>query len=253
MVKPLTLGTTEFRLLFTQQGPSLGLWRAAEIAALREQPYAEPVLDLGCGDGFVTSLVLSNVEVGLDPDPQAIEKARQRGIYRRLEASPAELCNLPDGSFGSVISNSVLEHISHPTAVLTAVNRMLRPGGRFIFTAPTEQFAAWLALPLAPYARWRNRRLEHRNLLNLAGWRRLLEQSGLEIEASRAYLSRRLVRLWDALELLQQPRLGERLLFGVIWRHMPQSFIERLAQKATQLDLATDEPGGGRLIVAQKH
>ena len=31
-------------------GPSLGLWRAAEIAALREQTYEPPVLDLGCGD-----------------------------------------------------------------------------------------------------------------------------------------------------------------------------------------------------------
>ncbi len=252
MVKPLILDKADFNLLFARQGPSLGLWRAAEIAALREQPYAEPVLDLGCGDGLVASLVLPAVEVGLDPDPQALEKARRRGIYRRLEATPAELCTLPDGSFGTVISNSVMEHVSHPTAVLTAVARMLRPGGRFIFTTPTEQFSSWLALPLAPYARWRNRQLEHRNLMGLAGWGQFLKRAGLEIEATRAYLNQKLVRLWDTLELLQQPRLGERLLFGIIWRHMPSSFIERLSQWAAQLDLAAAEPGGGRLIVAQK-
>ncbi len=252
MVKPLTLNAAEFHFLFARQGPSLGLWRAAEVAALREQPYAEPVLDLGCGDGLVTSLVLPLVQVGLDPDPQAIERARQCGIYRRLEATPVELCTLPDGSFGTVVSNSVLEHVSRPTAVLTAVARMLRPGGRFIFTAPTEHFASWLALPFVSYARWRNRRLGHRNLLGLAGWGRLLELAGLEIEATRAYLDRRLVRLWDTLELLQQPRLDGHALFGTVWRHMPSSFLDRLSRRAARLDLAAAEPGGGRLIVAYK-
>jgi hypothetical protein len=34
--RPLYLDAPTFRVLLEQQGPSLGLWRAAEIAALRE-------------------------------------------------------------------------------------------------------------------------------------------------------------------------------------------------------------------------
>ncbi len=56
---PLYLDTPTFRLLLDLQGPSLALWRAAEIAALREQTFEPPVLDLGCGDGIVSSMVLS--------------------------------------------------------------------------------------------------------------------------------------------------------------------------------------------------
>ena len=72
---PLHLPAPMFRVLLEQQGPSLGLWRAAEVAALREQGYHRPVLDLGCGDGLVTSLVLRPVEVGVDPDGTALARA----------------------------------------------------------------------------------------------------------------------------------------------------------------------------------
>src|SRR5437763_16243007 len=83
-VRPLHLDAATFRVLLELQGPSLGLWRAAEIAALREQAYEPPVLDLGCGDGLVTSMVLPRVEVGLDPDEKALEQAARRGIYARV-------------------------------------------------------------------------------------------------------------------------------------------------------------------------
>jgi len=64
---PLHLDATTFRTLFIAQGPSLGLWRAAEIAALREQSLERPILDLGCGDGFVTAQTLRRVGGGLPP------------------------------------------------------------------------------------------------------------------------------------------------------------------------------------------
>src|SRR5579884_1217065 len=47
---PLHLDAFTCRILLELQGPSLGLWRAAEIAALREQSFERPILDVGCGD-----------------------------------------------------------------------------------------------------------------------------------------------------------------------------------------------------------
>lgn len=141
--RPLHLDEAAFSALFHGLGPSLGLWRAAEVAALREQAarLAPPVLDLGCGDGFLTALVLPQVALGLDPDPAVLEPAARRGLYARTLAAPIETAGLPPGELGAVLSNSVLEHIPRIRAALGAAAQALRPGGRLVFTAPTEAFS----------------------------------------------------------------------------------------------------------------
>lgn len=250
---PLHLDTCTFRLLLEQQGPSLGLWRAAEVAALREVRYEHPVLDLGCGDGLVTSLVMSHVEIGLDPDTKVLKRAARQGVYARFEPVFAEDMQLPEASIGTVLSNSVLEHIPGLDATLEAVARVLRPGGRLVFTVPTEAFSTQLALPLQRYAVWRNHQLSHVNLWPLERWMHHLERVGLEVEVARPYLRPHLVRRWDALELVQQIWIGRRRLVGMIWRRIPSAGLDRLAQWAAQLDLSSQSPGGGRLIVARKH
>jgi len=251
-LKPLHLDAPTFRALLELQGPSLGLWRAAEIAALREQVFEPPVLDLGCGDGLVTSMVLSKVEVGLDPDTKALNRAAQHGIYQRFESVPAEEMRLPNGSIGTVFSNSVLEHLPRLDTVLAAVARVLRPEGRLIFTVPTEAFSRWLVLPFTRYGDWRNHQLCHLNLWSTECWMEHLHRVGLEVVHVRTYLGHLWVSLWDGLELSQQLWIARRRLFGILWRRIPPSLLDRLALRATQLNLAAPAPGGGRLIVARK-
>ncbi len=251
-VRPLHLDAATFRVLLELQGPSLGLWRAAEIAALREQVYEPPVLDLRCGDGLVTSMVLPRVEVGLDPDEKALAQAARRGIYARFEAMPAEEARLEDESIATVVSNSVLEHLPRIQAVLETIARVLRPGGRLIFTMPTDVLSRWLTLPLGCYATWRNSQLCHINLWSTEGWTSQLRQVGLEVVEIRPYLRHELVSLWDGLELLQQIWIGRRRLVGIAWRRIPPTMLDRLAQWASRLDLSASPAGGGRLIVARK-
>lgn len=249
---PLHLDLPTLRTLLTLQGPSLGLWRAAEVAALRTQTYEPPVLDLGCGDGLVTSLVLSQVAIALDPDPNALASATARGIYAQPLAVAVEQADIAAASIGTVISNSVLEHLPHLDQALSAIARMLKPGGQLVFTVPTEAFSHWLALPTTQYACWRNRHLCHLNLWSVEQWTRQLEQVGLTVEVVKPYLRRELVSIWDGLELLQQVRIGRRRLFGRLWQQLPQSWIDTLAESAAQLDLSAPPPGGGCLIVARK-
>ncbi len=248
----LYLDARTFRILLELQGPSLGLWRAAEVAALREEQYERPILDLGCGDGLVTSMVWSRIEFGLDPDENVLAHAAGHGTYECLLAVAAEDSCLADESIGTVVSNSVLEHLTHIDVVLEKVTRMLRPGGRLIFTVPTEAFSNWLALSLSCYAAWRNRQLRHLNLWSTARWVQRLQRAGLEVEVVRPYLRRELVCTWDILELFQQLWLFRRRLVGVIWQCIPPSMLDRLAAWASQLDLSASDPGGGRLIVARK-
>lgn len=238
--------------MFLSLGPSLGLWRAAEIAALREVAYEPPVLDLGCGDGLVTSFVLPHVEIGLDPAGGTLERAETRSIYGRLIARTAEEMPVPDGSIGTVLSNSVLEHLPRLDDALRAVGRVLRPGGTLVFTTPTSAFARQLALPLDRYAAWRNRQLVHLNLLSPRNWTERLAQAGLEVVEVRPYLRPSLARLWDGLELAQQVWIGHRRLFSLFWSSLPPGALDLLAARAASLDLSTPPPGAGQLIVARR-
>lgn len=253
---PLHLDEDTWRTLLRLQGPSLGMWRAAEIAVLREQVrqgrMQEPVLDLGCGDGLVTSQVLNRVEIGLDPDAQAAAKAASTGIYTRFETLPAQDVALPDGSIGTVLSNSVLEHIEQIDAVLQRVASLLKPGGRLICTMPTEAFSRWLLLPFSPYARWRNHHYVHLNLWTIEQWQAHLQAMGLEIEEVRPYMRHSLVWLWDGLELLQRIWIGRRRLFSIGWKRLTPGQLNWLAHHLARLNLASTAPGGGRLIVARK-
>ena len=250
--RPLHLDARTFRVLLAQQGPSLSLWRAAEVAALREIAFEHPVLDLGCGDGLVTSQVLANVEVGLDPDKRVLERAAMLNIYQHFEQVTAEEMQLLDASIATVVSNSVLEHVPSLDETLQSIARVLRPGGKLVFTSPTEKFSAWLVLPLKRYAAWRNNKLCHLNLWSIECWRRHLEQVGLEIEEVRPYLGHKHVFLWDAFELLQQIWIGHKRLVGLLWGLIPLAIMDRIARWASQQNLSSPHPGGGRLIIARK-
>ncbi len=255
LARPLRLDAATYRLLFERLGPSLAIWRAAEVAALREQTeqgLSEPVLDLGCGDGLVTSLALAHVMIALDPDRHALAKAALLGVYERFEACLIQDAPVENGSVGTVLSNSVLEHIEGIDDALAAVSRLLRPAGRLVFTVPSEAFGRWLVLPWQPYARRRNRQLIHHNLWPTAEWARRLARAGLQLVHTRPYLRRRLVAYWDAMDNLERIWIGRRRAVGVIWRRIPPTSLARLAVWAGQLDLSSAEPGGGRLIVAVK-
>ena len=85
--QPLHLDAAAYRVLFDRLGPSLAIWRAPprspRCGSRSAQSFPQPILDLGCGDGLVTSLVLPHVEIALDPDRQALGEAARLGVYER--------------------------------------------------------------------------------------------------------------------------------------------------------------------------
>lgn len=100
------------------------------IDVLSPRP-GERVLDLGCGDGRLTvKLVEAGCEiVGVDASVAQIEAAQRLG----LDARVVDACHLPfDREFDAVFSNAVLHWIKDVDAVLGAVFRSLKCGGRFV-------------------------------------------------------------------------------------------------------------------------
>ena len=99
-------------------------------------------LDAGCGHGVFpdwmkergASLVArSAVTVGIDCDCPSLWE--NRVVHHRVAGNLEDL-PFPDDSFDLVTANMVVEHISNPERTGLSVNRVLKPGGLFIFHTP---------------------------------------------------------------------------------------------------------------------
>lgn len=141
---------------FSQAAPRLR-WLAAQVGR------GEKVMNIGIGNGdFERAAALRGAVVyTLDPSERAVERIRDelslgaRALTGRSEAIP-----LADGSLDVVVMSEVLEHLGDAdlTATLTEVNRVLRPGGRFLGTVPAyeDMFANEVVCPgcHAKFHRW---------------------------------------------------------------------------------------------------
>jgi len=107
------------------------------------------LLDAGCGRYLEFSRELPDVEVvGIDLESHLETRNRQspyavRGDLDRLP--------FPDGSFDTVISRSVVEHLEHPEVVFSEFARVLRPGGKVIISTPNKYDYVSLIAMVTPY------------------------------------------------------------------------------------------------------
>jgi SAM-dependent methyltransferase len=188
--------------------PATAVWRAVEVQVILDHGLPEGRgLDLGCGDGLLTRILLETAGprsvVGVEPDPLEAELAQSLGIYEALHVTGGGSVPEPAASFDWVLSNSVLEHVDDLEAVLAEVARLLRPGGVFLFTVPSAGFAPLLRGPLLPrrsrsrYMAALDRRLYHLRYWPDQGWPPL--PTGLRVEQVRSYLSRGQVRRWESI------------------------------------------------------
>jgi SAM-dependent methyltransferase len=115
--------------------------QAGEITLLSElSPDTERVLDLGCGDGHLLSLVLAHCPqatgVGIDFSPAMLDKAKQRFHEQpRATVVAHNLDNpLPDvGTYDAVVSSFAIHHCEHKRkqGLYQEVWSLLAPGGVF--------------------------------------------------------------------------------------------------------------------------
>lgn len=199
--------------------PPLWLWRAIEAAVLSDSIGAameRPILDLGCGDGrFLRTWHdgALTAEVGFDLNPREVRRAARSGSYQSTLVADGTRLPFESAHFGTVFSNSTLEHIPPLPALLGEVRRVLRPGGRLVATVPNHNLTTYLVetSPLSRVGlrgaarRWADRRnalLHHYHLYDDRTWRRLLEHAGLEVDLLRPYLSPQSVALWETMRNL---------------------------------------------------
>ena len=123
---------------------------AGEATLLAEVPKeSRRILDLGCGDGHLLSLVLNHcsnaVGIGLDFSPPMLKRASER-FGKSVHLVEHSLDQpLPDlGFFDSIVSSFAIHHCSHERKreIYQEVFDRLEPGGVFCnlehVSSPTE-------------------------------------------------------------------------------------------------------------------
>ena len=203
------------------------LLRAVEARFYQDLlPLAEPVLDVGCGDGHFASIAFPHaLAAGIDPESAALDEAKERGAYRVLAQALGNGLPYAEGYFATIISNSVLEHIPGVDEVLAEIARVLQPGGRFIFCVPGDHFTELLFFTqifrrlrleslAAAYERYFNRISRHHHCDGPEVWQQRLEAAGLRLESSFPYFSARATHALDLGHYFGMPSLVAKKLLG---------------------------------------
>jgi arsenite methyltransferase len=102
-------------------------------------PAGARVLEVGCGNGASTRLIMQHVGpahlVGIDPSPMFIDLAAESfaGDPRLSFAiGEAAATGQPDASFDLVIAHTVYSHLIDPQRALGEARRVLRSGGQLV-------------------------------------------------------------------------------------------------------------------------
>lgn len=116
--------------------------REARTSFMRAHVQAgDRVLDLGCGDGWMTAQIaaVGAAATGVEVALAAVARARAR--HPELDFRFAEIDErLPveDGAFDTVWASEVIEHVADTARWFSEVRRVLRPGGRLLLTTPNH-------------------------------------------------------------------------------------------------------------------
>ncbi len=113
------------------------------------------LLDFGCGaGGYVSKMVSAGWNAqGMDMSPQAVASGREAGFTIHQGTLPG--ADLGGELFDVVTMWQAIEHVPSPTATLTAIRDILKPGGRLMVVCPqfdslaAKKFGScWFALDL---------------------------------------------------------------------------------------------------------
>ena len=189
-------------------------------------PLREPVLDVGCGDGHFAAVAFPQpLAAGIDPDARVLREARDHGAYRLLARSLGDALPFADGTFATVVSNSVLEHIPNVNPVLSEIARVIQPSGRLIFCVPGDHFTDLLFFTqlfrrlrleglASGYAGYFNRISRHHHCDGPEVWQVRLADAGLKLKNAFYYFSDRALHALDLGHYFGAPSFIAKKVFG---------------------------------------
>lgn len=134
------------------------------VAGLDLHP-TDHLLDVGCGDGYVTHLLAARLTagyaVGVDASPRMIAKAAASGTGGRVWFLVADARHLPLRSrFDVIVSFNALHWVPEQRQALAAIADVTRPGGRVlaqVVCAGEHPSVESVAMDVSRSPRWADR------------------------------------------------------------------------------------------------
>jgi ubiquinone/menaquinone biosynthesis C-methylase UbiE len=153
------------------------LWRF-----VHELPEAEHALDLGCGDGRLTTALRANSVTVADVSAVALRRAAGRlpGV-ELVGVEPDEPLPFTDGEFELVLCAETIEHVRDVQLLLSEVRRVLRPGGGLALTTPAHDRLTALKLLAKGFESGFDPRSPHIRHLTRRSLTRLLDEMGFDL------------------------------------------------------------------------
>lgn len=116
--------------LYESNARFVGDLAARAVELLNPRP-GERIIDIGCGDGYLTEKIASTgaLMTGVDYSPELVAVAQARGLDVRVgNAEELDFFQEFDGAF----SNAAMHWMRRADAVVRGVEKALKPGGRFV-------------------------------------------------------------------------------------------------------------------------
>src|SRR5215211_5666212 len=106
---------------------------APQMADLAGVHDGQTALDVGCGTGMLTAVLVERLGVasvsGIDPSESFVAAARERFPGIRVERGSAEALPFGDATFDVTIAQLVVHFMSDPVLGIREMARVTRPGG----------------------------------------------------------------------------------------------------------------------------
>ncbi len=233
---------------------TLAIWRSFEAQAVANTASLKsPILDLGCGFGeFAGVFFDSQVEVGIDISREDLEQAQTGKKYKKLVAADARKLPFAAGSFNTVLSLSVLEHIPNTQKALAESYRVLKPGGILVFTVPTVVLNEHLVYPkifravgAESLAQWYinsfHTVFKHFNVWSPQKWVAEVKKVGFTKVTMTGTTPKTIVAVFDALLITGLPSqilrwmFGKRFIVGGGLRNKTFDWLFKILLKDTKL------------------
>lgn len=106
---------------------------AQEFAAVAELQPGQRVLDVGCGPGALTAVLVERLGpaavAAVDPSPTFVASARERFPGLDVRQGAAEQLDWPDDAFDTSLAQLVVHFMTDPVLGLREMSRVSLPGG----------------------------------------------------------------------------------------------------------------------------